>query len=537
MHQSVRPVLRRVLRNAHRSPSARYRLCPPTPARGARQWSKRCPPVPPATDNSSPGASPVVPSKKIPSRPPQSLLGLPLRRSAVQRSRSSSGVTMGGMMPRSGREKRSPWRSVNYIKARFTFCQSVSFFDLWLYVLETMRFPGGSFLPRLRSLQALDLRGAVIVVNRPPPQPLKKPRRCSPRKLQNEPKSGLRSWQARSGRPAIFPAIAPAELGARAKLCRTPSARPGLPGAARGNNVVHRGQRCTRHPVRRRLPAAPSAHGAADLWKRPTIFSSPARPALPSARPSTRLPAQDQRLRRLDARAVRTVHPRPGRLRNQRHRTDPAAFRRRRRQPAFPAAQDRHDGRDVADLRRVRHRCLDLVSGDGQRLFATPRPSTSRSRNGTKSIRRLPRIDAIFVPGGDPGHTRPKYLMALLEKQTAVAAQVPSQGADVDVAAELFHRMDGRMVRHLMNQQPAWLSGVVFGPQVRVSLPELRAKCPRNIPIRRYPDITHSRHSQYPVPDWDLAFASTEGREVINPRPTHEAAHLPPAMSSTRSAS
>lgn len=34
-------------------------------------------------------------------------------------------------------------------------------------------------------------------------------------------------------------------------------------------------------------------------------------------------------------------------------------------------------------------------------------------------FRRLPRIDAVFVPGGDPGHTQPKYLMALLEKQTA----------------------------------------------------------------------------------------------------------------------
>ena len=32
----------------------------------------------------------------------------------------------------------------------------------------------------------------------------------------------------------------------------------------------------------------------------------------------------------------------------------------------------------------------------------------------------LPRIDAIFVPGGDPGHTQPKHLMALLEKQTAL---------------------------------------------------------------------------------------------------------------------
>src|ERR1700683_428615 len=75
----------------------------------------------------------------------------------------------------------------------------------------------------------------------------------------------------------------------------------------------------------------------------------------------------------------------------------------------------------------------------------------------------------------------------------------------------------------LMNLNPTWLSGVVYGPQVRVPLPELRAKVPAKYPIRRYPDITHSRACQYPVPDWDLAFASTEGREVINPRPTQEA--------------
>src|ERR1035441_7796266 len=48
-------------------------------------------------------------------------------------------------------------------------------------------------------------------------------------------------------------------------------------------------------------------------------------------------------------------------------------------------------------------------------------------------------------------------------------------------------------------------------------------KVPAKYPLRRYPDITHSRHSEFPVPDWDLAFASTEGREVIKPRPTQEA--------------
>src|SRR5207244_10925363 len=35
-------------------------------------------------------------------------------------------------------------------------------------------------------------------------------------------------------------------------------------------------------------------------------------------------------------------------------------------------------------------------------------------------FRQLPRIDAIFIPGGDPGHTHPRILMSLLAKQAPV---------------------------------------------------------------------------------------------------------------------
>src|SRR5262249_53200111 len=59
----------------------------------------------------------------------------------------------------------------------------------------------------------------------------------------------------------------------------------------------------------------------------------------------------------------------------------------------------------------------------------------------------------------------------------------------------------------------------VYGPQVRMDLPAFRRALPARYPLRDYPDITHSRHCQYPVPDWDVAFAATEGREVANPRP------------------
>ena len=137
-------------------------------------------------------------------------------------------------------------------------------------------------------------------------------------------------------------------------------------------------------------------------------------------------------------------------------------------------------------------------------------------------FRRLPRIDAVFVPGGDPGHTPPKYLMALLEKQTASLHHFhPS--AQMWMSPQSFSSEWMKEWFEIVATKPAWLSGVVYGPQVRIPLPELYAKLQGSYPIRRYPDITHSRHSQYPVPDWDLAFATTEGRETINPRPTQEA--------------
>ena len=53
--------------------------------------------------------------------------------------------------------------------------------------------------------------------------------------------------------------------------------------------------------------------------------------------------------------------------------------------------------------------------------------------------KRLPRIDVIFVPGGDPGHTQPKHLMALLEKQTEVLHRYHPQ-AQMWMSPQSFNR-------------------------------------------------------------------------------------------------
>ena len=138
-------------------------------------------------------------------------------------------------------------------------------------------------------------------------------------------------------------------------------------------------------------------------------------------------------------------------------------------------------------------------------------------------LHQLPRVDAVFVPGGDPGHIAPKPLFAFLEKATGVLHQSHPKAA-LWLSPQGFNAplMDEFLA--LVKAEPPWLTGLVFGPQVRVNLPELRKAVPSRYPIRGYPDITHNRQCQHPVPDWDLAYAVTEGREAVNPRPFAQAA-------------
>jgi hypothetical protein len=135
---------------------------------------------------------------------------------------------------------------------------------------------------------------------------------------------------------------------------------------------------------------------------------------------------------------------------------------------------------------------------------------------------KLPRVDAVFVPGGDPGHTQPKYLMALLEKQTASLRKFHPK-AEMWLSPQGFTSEWMDEFNAILATEPAWLTGLVFGPQVRDSAPVLRARTPKRYRIRHYPDITHSLRSQYPVQDWDVAHALTSNREQINPRPVDEA--------------
>lgn len=135
----------------------------------------------------------------------------------------------------------------------------------------------------------------------------------------------------------------------------------------------------------------------------------------------------------------------------------------------------------------------------------------------------LPKLDHVFVPGGDPGDLEPDVLFAWLGKM-AVALHQFHPNAKIWVSPQVFRPSEkwfNDFFTHINSGYP-WLGGVVFGPWVKIPLPELRKRVKESIPIRRYPDITHSLSCQYPVPDWDVAYAITLGRECVNPRPIDE---------------
>lgn len=133
-------------------------------------------------------------------------------------------------------------------------------------------------------------------------------------------------------------------------------------------------------------------------------------------------------------------------------------------------------------------------------------------------IKRFPAIHALYVPGGDPGHTPPDKLFPLLAKMAVILRQHHA-GAELWVSTQGFDRMGYEAFYRQLDQQPDWLTGVFIGPQSRDPMEVQRARIPKPYPIEAYPDIGHTLHAQFPVADWDPAFALTEGREPISPRP------------------
>jgi len=133
---------------------------------------------------------------------------------------------------------------------------------------------------------------------------------------------------------------------------------------------------------------------------------------------------------------------------------------------------------------------------------------------------RLKRVDHVLVPGGDPGNLHPKVFFPWMDRM-AVVLRKHFPKAKIWVSPQAFDPTQEWLdtFYHYVNQKPAWLGGVAFAPWIATPLPEMRKIVDPSIPIRNYPDITHNLDCQFPVPNWDLAYALTLHRECYNPRP------------------
>ncbi len=133
-----------------------------------------------------------------------------------------------------------------------------------------------------------------------------------------------------------------------------------------------------------------------------------------------------------------------------------------------------------------------------------------------------PRLDGVFVPGGDPGDNHPSVLIPYL-KDLSVLLKKHHPDAGIWVSLQGFNKEQVEyFFKYLEDNDPDWLTGLVYGP----SSPPLaweREELPKKYMHRLYPDITHTVRCQYPVENWDQAFALTLGREPCNPQPNEYA--------------
>jgi len=138
-------------------------------------------------------------------------------------------------------------------------------------------------------------------------------------------------------------------------------------------------------------------------------------------------------------------------------------------------------------------------------------------------FRDLPRLDAIFFPGGDPGNNPPELVIPYLREVAALLTKAHPR-AKIWLSLQWFNAKGiDDVYAWISKDQPVWLGGLVGGPS-SPPLDRTRERLPRQYRLRDYPDITHTVRSQYPVPWWDPAFNFTLGREPINPRPVFYAA-------------
>ena len=141
-----------------------------------------------------------------------------------------------------------------------------------------------------------------------------------------------------------------------------------------------------------------------------------------------------------------------------------------------------------------------------------------------KLYEKMPRLNVVFPPGGDPGELQPEEFV-LRCREIAKAAKASHPDCQMWPSAQQPHSIRDWGIRFIgeMEKLPDEISGVIIGPNRAFPIDELRRRLPAKYPMRLYPDITHNVRCEYPVhfdrDDWHFALTTGLSRECTNPRP------------------
>lgn len=141
-----------------------------------------------------------------------------------------------------------------------------------------------------------------------------------------------------------------------------------------------------------------------------------------------------------------------------------------------------------------------------------------------KLYEKMPRLNVVFPPGGDPGELQPEEFV-LRCREIAKAAKSAHPDVQMWPSAQQPHSIPDWGIRFIteMEKLPDEIDGVIIGPNKAFPIDELRRRLPEKYPLRLYPDITHNVRCEYPVhfdrDDWHFALTTGLSRECTNPRP------------------
>lgn len=142
-----------------------------------------------------------------------------------------------------------------------------------------------------------------------------------------------------------------------------------------------------------------------------------------------------------------------------------------------------------------------------------------------KLYSQIPRIDAVFPPGGDPGNMYSDAFIERCKKISDILKKIhPNAQMHPSAQAPHSYKDWGDTLIKELNKEPDEIDALIMGPNHAFPMHELRKKTPSKYPLRFYPDITHNLRCEYPVnfleDDWHFSLCNTLSRESVNPRPT-----------------